>query len=177
MILGSVLGGVVLPALGACMIGFAAQCYARSDKHPWAVIGLALFSLLALTGSGISAFTLLTSLSRYADSTSPLTVLLVLSVMTLVQSFLALPLEDRTDLSFLRRGISQTTAFSAIGFGGIVLTYLLSFVLYNSVTEGETVPDFHYLEGVLALAMVLTAVRGVLLSFLKKKEKIQDETA
>ena len=176
MILGALFGGVVLPALGACMIGFAAQCFACSDKHPWAVISLGLISLLTLTGTGISAFVQLTSISRYEGSTSPLTVLLVLAVVILVQNFLALPLEDRSDLDLLRRGISRMVAFSGIGFVGIVLTYLLSYLLYGLVLEGETVPDFHYLEGILALAMILTTARGVLLSFLKKKENIQDET-
>ncbi len=176
MIFGSLFGGVVLPALGACIIGLAAQCFTCSDKHLWAVISLGLISLLTLVGTGISAFVQLTSLSRYADSSSPLTVLLILAIIILVQNFFALPLEDRSDLDLLRRGISRMVAFSCIGFAGIVLTYLLSYLLYGFVLEGETVQDFHYLEGILALAMVLTSARGVLLSFLKKKENIQDET-
>ncbi len=180
-------GGSILPAIGACMIGLAAQCAVCSDKHQWAVVCLGVFSLLALGGSGIQAFFHLTSLSRYEDSTSSLTVLLVLAVVILVQNFLALPVEDRFDLDVLRRGISRTVGFSGIGFLGIVLTYLLSYAFYGSAVsallEGETVQDFHYLEGVFALAMVLTAAREVLRGFLGKErtfgslqEEVQDET-
>ncbi len=187
ILLGFLFGGSMLSALGACMIGLAAQCSVDSDKHVWVSVTLGLVSILTLVGSGIQAFFHLTSLSRYGDSTSSLTVLLVLAVVILVQNFLALPVEDRSDLEVLRRGISRTVGFSGIGFVGIVLTYLLSYVFYGSAVsallEGKTVQDFHYLEGVLALAMVLTAGREVLREFLGKRqpngsmrEEIQDET-
>lgn len=174
---GFVFGGSMLSALGTCMVALAAQCSVYSDKHHWAVIALGLISLFGLAVSGISSFFQLTSLSGYADSTSSLAVLLVLAVIILAQSFLSLPVEDRQDLDVLRRGISRMVAFAAIGFIGIVLTYVLSYVFYGSAVtallEGEAMQDFHYLEGVLALAMVLTAARGVIRGFLGK-ERLTD---
>lgn len=173
IVAGFVFGGSILPALGACMIGLAAQCSVGWDKHTCAAVSLGLLSLLALMGSGIQSLFHITSLSRYGGSTSSLTVLLVLAVVILAQSFLVLPVEDRLDLDVLRRGISRTVGFSGIGFLGIILTYLLSYALYGSVVaailEGETVQDFHYLEGVLSLAMVLTSGREVLRGFFEKE--------
>ncbi len=178
--LGFFFQGVMLFALGTCMIALAAQCSVYSEKHHWAVIALGLFSLLGLAASGLSSFFHMTSVSRYANDTSPLTVLLVLTVIILVQSFLLLPLEDRPDLDFLRRGVSRMAIFGLIGFAAIVLTYVLSYFLYGSLVsalvEGDGMmdlhyqeQDFHYLEGALALSMALTSVRGVLRSFLGRE--------
>lgn len=173
LVLGIVLGGPILPALGGCMVALAAQCSVHSEKHHWAVIALGLISLLVLAMNGISSFLHLTSLSGYADDTSPLTVLFALAVILLGQSFLALPVEDRSDLAPLRRGISVLTAFAAIGFAGIILTYILSYVLFGSAVaahlEGETVQDFHYLEGIFALAMTLTGARAVFRAYLGRE--------
>ncbi len=189
MILGLFFGGCTLPALGACMVGLSAQCSAKTDKHPRIAVALGVFSLLTLGGSGVSAFFSMVSLSRYEDSVSSLTILLILAVVILSQSFLALPVEDRPDLYFLRQGISRLAVFCLVGFVGIVLNYLLSYVLYDAslsaFLEGQSIPDFHFLEGVFSFAMVLTSARGVLRAFLKGKEstdgskgkEIQDETA
>lgn len=175
--LGLFFGGCTLTALGACMVGLSAQCSAKTDKFPWIAVTLGMISLLALAGSGVSAFVSMVSLSRYEDSTSPLTVLLVLSVVILVQSFLALPVEDRPDLSFLRQEISRLAVFCLVGFAGIVLNYVLSYVLYDAslsaFLEGQSLSDFHFLEGVFSLAVVLTSARGVLRAFLKEKEPIR----
>ncbi len=170
---GLLLGGPVLPALGVCTVALAAQMCVFSDKHHWAIVVFGLLALLGLAGSGLSSFLYLTSLSGYANDASPLTVLLVVAGFLLLQSFLLLPLEEREDLALLRRGISRTVLFSALGFAGIVLTYLLSYLLYGSalaaLLEGTTVQDFHYLEGVLSLAFVLTSARGVLRGFFGKE--------
>ncbi len=170
---GLLFGGSVLPALGVCMIALSAQCSVYSEKYHWAVVAFGLVSLVGLAVSGISSFFHLTSLSGYADSTSPLAVLLVLAVVILAQSFLVLPIEDRTDLAVLQRGIRRMIVYALVGFLGIVLTYLLSYVLFGSAIaahlEGETVQDFHYLEGVLSLAMAFTGAREVFRAFWGKE--------
>lgn len=166
--------GPILPVLGGCMIALAAQCCVYSDKHHWAVVAFGLLSLLVLTVSGGMAFFHFTSLSGYEDSTSPLSVLLVLAVVILGHSSMALPVEDRPDLGVLQRGISRMTAFAGIGFVSIVLTYLLSYALYGTalaaLLEGETVQDFHYLEGIFALTMALTSGRALCRAFWGKEQ-------
>lgn len=185
---GLLFGGCMLTVLGACMTALAARCATKGDNPSWGTVVLGIFSLLALAGSGASAFFSMVSISRYSDSTSSLTVLMVLAVVVLVQSFLALPVEDRADLYFLRRGISEIAVFCLVGFLAIVLNYLFSYVLYEAslaaFLEGETVPDFHFLEGVFSFAIMLTSARGVLCAFLKKEstqgsegKEIQDEAA
>ncbi|MBO5248272.1 MAG: hypothetical protein J6B54_03125 [Clostridia bacterium] len=173
IVIGLLLGGIMLPALGICTVALAAQCVGSSDKHSWVAVGLGLISLLSLTVSGVSSFLFMTSQTGYSHSTSPLTVLLVLAVMILLQGFLALPLEDRHDLGVLRRGISRTVVFMGIGFGGIVLNYLLSYLFFDfavsAFSGGDAMQDFHYLEGVLALAMVLTCAREILREFFVKQ--------
>lgn len=181
-VFGILLGGPVLPALGACMIALAARSSVCAEKHHGAVIVLGIASLLMLVGNGVSSFFYMASLSGYSDKTSPLSVLFVLALIVLGQSFLKLPLEERKDLAPLCRGISLLTAFAVVGFIGIVLTYVLSYVLFDAAVaahlEGETVQDFHYLEGVLSLAMSMTEARAVLRAYLGKEHFIhaQEET-
>lgn len=169
VVIGLLLGGPILPALGVCTVALAAQCSAFSEKHYGVVIAFGLFALLGLTVSGISSFTHMIRLSGYADDSSPLTVLFAVAVFLLTQSALSIPLDDRTDLQLLRCGISRIVLFSGIAFAGIILTYLLSYLWYeiamNALTEGNTIQDFHYLEGILSLAFVLTSARGVFRSF------------
>lgn len=179
IVFGVILGGPVLPAMGACMVALAAQCSAGTKKFQGGAVALGIVALAALVGSGLASFFHLTSLSRYSDDTSPLTVLFVLAVVVLGQSFLSLSVEDRPELTGLRRGIRLLTVFAVIGFIGVVLTYVLSYVLFDSAlssyAEGNAVQDFHYLEGVLSLAMSLTSARGVLRAFFGKDRMIESQ--
>lgn len=185
--MGALLGGSALLALGACMIALSARCSVHSGKHHWAVISLGIFALLILVAGGLTSFTHITSVSVYENSTSPLSVLFVLAVGLLVQCFLILPLEDDSRLAFLRKEITVLAVFSGISFVGIVLTYVLSYALYgsamNEYLDGSFIPDFHYLEGAISLAIVLTGMRGVLRAYMGKeqigeiREENVDETA
>ena len=169
VVVGLLLGGPILPAVGVCSVALAAQCAVHADRHQWAAILLGLISILLLFASSVVSFLYMTSQTAYADSVSPLSALFALAVYLLIQCFLILPVEDRNDLDLLRRGITRMIAFAGIGFVGIVLTYVLSYFLYDAALAalelGETVQDFHYLEGVLALAMAFTSARAVFRGF------------
>ena len=173
VVVGLFLGGPTLPALGLCAVALAVQCSVFSHKYHGLVFALGLFSLLGLTVCGVASFLHIISLSGYEDRSSSLWVLFAVAVFLLIQRGLSLPLEDRKDLNLLRRGVSRMILFSALGFAGIVLTYLLSYLWYsvavNALEQGSTMQDFHYLEGVVALAFVLTSARGVLRGFFGKE--------
>lgn len=182
VVVGLLLGGPMLPALGVCAVALAAQCAVFSDQYHGLVIAFGLFALLGLGICGIFSFLHVISLTGYADDSSPLSVLLAVAVFLLIQSGLSIPLEDRKDLHLLRRGISRMVLFSGLGFLGIVLTYLLSYLLYsvavNALANGNTMQDFHYLEGIFSLAFVLTSARGVLRGFFGKEsltESIEED--
>ncbi len=174
VVAGLFLGGSVLPALGCCMIALAAQLSAYSEQYHGLVVGFGVFSLLLLGWQTVSVFLGIVSRSGFEGATSPLTVPLVLAVVLLTHSFLTLPLEDRQDVLILRRGIHRMVIFSAVSMLGVVLTYLLSFVLYytalSALLDGDTLGDFHYLEGVVCLAMVFTSGRSVLRAFFGKEQ-------
>lgn len=186
-VLGFLLGGPLLSTLGSCMIALSARCSVHSGKYHGAVIALGLFSLVMLGLCALISFVHVTSLSRYAENASPLAVLFVLALFLLAQCFLLLPLENRSDLSFLRQGILVTAVFAGISFGSIVLTYLLSYVICGSAlslyADGVAVQDFHYLEGAVALAMAFTGARAVLMAYTGKEplenntEDVTDEAA
>ena len=177
--------GVILLALGGCVMGFAAQCSAHSKGCMSAAVALGIVSLGVLVLSCVQSFFSVTSLSGYNTSASPLSVLLVLAALFLLQSFLSLPVEDRGDLDLLRRGIRVQTVFAALGLLGVFLNYLLSYFFLDSFlsnlleqdkyysSEGGSAPaalqDFHYIEGVIALALCITAIRSVVRAFMGKE--------
>lgn len=179
MIVGALLGGSVLPSLGACMIALAACCSVRARAKRIAFsVGLGVASLLILAVCAVGSFFDMTSLSGYANDTSPLSVLLVLSVVLLGQCFLNLPVEDEPELAFLHRGIRTLVIFSGAGFLGIVLTYLLSYAIYGSAIsnylDGTILQDFHFVEGVVTLAMILTSMREILRTYLGAKQLTEE---
>ncbi len=179
LVFGLFLGGSALPALGCCMIAFVAQLSAYSEKYHGLVVGFGIFSLLLLLWQAVTSFFGMVSLSGYEGATSSLWVPLVLAVVLLAHSFLTLPLEDRPDLVFLSRGIHRMVIFAAVAMAGIVLTYLLSYLLYSTVLselmeQGNSIQDFHYLEGVLSLAMIFTSARGVFRAFFGKEQLSQE---
>ena len=170
---GMFLGGTVLLALGGCMLALSVRCFAEGVRHGWGSAAFGVVTLLYLVWIGTVSFFDMTSLSRYADQTSPLAVLFVLALVLLGQIFLSLPTEDQPYLIRLRKEITTLTVFCGVGFVGILLIYLLAFLLFGSalsaMENGGSVPDFHYLEGILALSMALAGARSVLSVFLKKK--------
>ncbi len=179
LVLGLFLGGSALPALGCCMIALAAQLSAYSEKHHGLVVTFGILSLLLLLWQTVSALFGVVSRSGYEDATSSLWVPLVLALVLLAHSFLTLPLEDRSDLPHLSRGIHRIVIFSGVAMAGIVLTYLLSYLLYATVLselmeQGNGIQDFHYLEGILSLAMIFTSARSVFRAFFGKEPLSQE---
>lgn len=184
-------GGTLLPVIGACMISLSAQCAAHSTKLHGVAIGFGVASLLFLAICTLNGFTYMASVSDYGNRGSSLDVLLVLAAVLLLHCFLFLPLEDRTDLAFLRRGVTVLIVFCAVGFLSILLNYLLSYMIYDSslaVLAAQDylysleadhqeltgyVPallqDFHYVEGVFATAMGMTSARALFRSFVGRE--------
>ncbi|MBO5222408.1 MAG: hypothetical protein J6C26_08845 [Clostridia bacterium] len=184
IVVGLWMGGNSLFAVGACMMGFAAQCAAHARKNYTAAVGLGVLSVLVLTLGCVRAFTFLVSTSGYDKQSSPLSVLLVLAVIFLLHSFLGLPVEDREDLVMVRHGVKVLSVFSALMLGAIVLNYLLSYVFRDMFLTGlldreeilasggipaAELQDFHYLEGVVVLAVCMTAIRAVVRAFFGKE--------
>ena len=178
---GLFMGGQILFALGACMFGFSAQCAAHATKGQLAAVLFGVFSLLLLAVGCFRSFGMLVSLTEYSDKTSSLTVLLVIAVLFLLHRFLLLPVEDSPEYGMIRHGMNVLSVFSALGLAGIALNYFLSYAftgLFLSnleewdryMTEGAgsapvELQDFHYVEGLVALALCITAVRAVVRAY------------
>lgn len=183
--------GVTLFALGGCAVGFAAQCSAYTGKFHAAAIALGIFSLGILVLSCVRSFFSVAATGGYNESGSSLWVPVVLAVLFLVHSFLGLPVEDRSDLEALRRGVRVQTVFCGIALVGILLNYVLSYlfrdVFLSNMQQAEdyfnlgvgSVPaalqDFHYIEGVIALALCFTAIRAVVRAFMGKEPLDESE--
>ena len=179
--LGLLMGGQILFALGACMLGFSAQCAAHTTKGQMAAVLFGILSLLLLAVGCLRSFGMMVSLTDYGTKTSSLSVLLVIAVLFLLHRFLALPVEDRPEYSMLRHGMNVLSVFSAMGLVGVALNYLLSYAfsgLFLSnleewdryVNEGVgsapvELQDFHYVEGLVALALCITAIRAVVRAY------------
>lgn len=181
IVCGFFLGGSILFAVGACTVGFAAQCASRAERFRVPAVIFGVLSLGMLAFGCVKAFGLAVTSTGYDDGSSPLTVLLVLALAVTVQSFALLPAEDRSGFSSVIHGIGTLRVFAILGLIGIVLNYLISYLLMGSLPShmdvldsyyGGTGPlpvgiqDVHYIEGVVALAICLTAIRGVVRAFL-----------
>jgi hypothetical protein len=190
IVCGFFLGGSILFAVGACTVGFAAQCAARAVKFRLAAVIFGVFSLAVLAVGCVNSFGLAVTTSGYDEGSSPLTVLLVLAVAVTVQSFALLPAEDRPDLSSVTHGVSVLRVFAVLGLLGVVLNYLISYLLMGSLPSHMDaldsyyagtgslpvgIQDVHYVEGVVALAICLTAIRGVVRAFLGKDAVTETE--
>ena len=59
------------------------------------------------------------------------------------------------------------------------MTYLLSYAIYGSAIsnylDGTVLQDFHFVEGVVTLAMILTSVREILRTYLGAKQLTEGE--
>lgn len=187
IVLGIALGGCFLPVLGACTLGLSAQCAARATRMQWASVALGVLSALVLAFTCFTSFLYAVSRSNYAQEGSSLLVFFLLAVIILIHSFMTLPLEDLHEVAFLRRGILSLAVFSGVAFFAIVLTYFLSYAIYDSSisiltaeeflsnldagdsslsVQSATGPqDFHYVEGVFAAAIAATGARAVLRTF------------
>ena len=187
--LGLFMGGQILFALGACMLGFSAQCSAHAKKGQLAAVLFGVFSLLLLAVGCFRSFGMMVSRTEYGDKTSSLTVLLVIAVLFLLHRFLLLPVEDHPEYGMLRHGMNVLSVFSAMGLAGIALNYVLSYaftgLFFSNLEEWDRylsegtgsapveLQDFHYVEGLVALAMCITAVRAVVRAYFGE-EPIED---
>jgi hypothetical protein len=102
-------------------------------------------------------------------------------VLFLLHRFLLLPVEDRSEYGMIRHGMNTLSVFSVMGLAGIALNYLLSYafsdLFLTNMEEwdrylndgGGSVPvelqDFHYVEGLVALALCVTAIRAVVRAY------------
>jgi len=190
VVCGFLMGGSILFAVGACIIGFSAQCAAHSSGCRLLAASFGVVSLLLLGAGCLQGFGLAVSTTGYEKSSSPLSVLLVLAVVFLFQCFAVLPAEDRTDLSMLTHGVRVLGVYAGMGLVGVVLNYVISYFVMGTLADKlnaaesyfntgtgslpAEVQDVHYVEGVVALAIGLTAIRGVIRAFVGK-EPLQEE--
>ena len=179
--LGLWMGGQILFALGACMFGFSAQCAAHARKFQIFAVLFGILSLAALAVGCFRSFGMMVSLTDYDIKTSSLTVLLALAVLFLIHCFLVLPVEERPEYAMIHHGMRVLTVFSVMGIAGVVLNYVLSYVFtdlflsnvnawdqYLGDGTGSApveLQDFHYIEGLVALALCVTAIRAVVRAY------------
>lgn len=173
-LLGIWTGGSSLPALGCFFLSVGICCAAKRRKRIGVTVAAAGIALLLCLYSAVLSFSYLTSVTGYSDQTSPLSVLLILSVLLLGQAFLTVPLENRTDSAGLRRWILAGAILAGVLFLSILISYFLSFWQFNHTFSeyiadaSAAIPDFmqiHYFEGAAALTVVLSGIRMLVLSF------------